>query len=73
MILKKYSDYNPYSETALDYNLQTRALPKNSNNFNHYNYDMTKILPLSIYDNMNYRELDNNSKIHPHNPFYHKQ
>jgi len=67
--LKKYAEFNPFPETSSDYNLQNRKLPKNntdnvSNYYNHYNYDMAKTLPLSIYDTLNYRELDNNSKLH---------
>jgi len=65
--LKKYSEYNSYTETSLDYNLQNRTLPKNNDHFNHYTYDMTRTLPISIYDTLNYRELDNNSNQYTNN------
>ena len=62
--LKKYCQYPEYTESALDYNLQPRIVDtsdylKNvfSAGFNYQN-DIYNKLPLTIYENIQLRELE---------------
>jgi hypothetical protein len=69
---KKYASYTSYPESSIEYNLQPRNLIKNSKDYESqglqgestYKYELHSRLPLSIYEHMNIRELDNSSKIY---------
>ncbi len=64
---KKYASYSPFNETSIEYNLQPRSLIKNNIDSDSpfestYTYELHSKLPLSIYEHLNIRELDNSSK-----------
>jgi hypothetical protein len=61
--LKKYVEYNPYPETAIEYNLQPRVIPDTNEFQSSYANDIYLKLPLSIYENIPIRELDSSSII----------
>jgi hypothetical protein len=59
--MKKYVQYNGYSENTIEYNLQPRNINNNAIENLHSNYsnELYKKLPLSIYENLQMREVDN--------------
>jgi hypothetical protein len=63
--LKKYAGFNDISESQLDYNLQPRKVNIDHNKLTESNYacDLYKLLPLSLYNNIPIRELDEHCNI----------
>jgi hypothetical protein len=62
--LKKYAGFNSYQESSIDYNLQPRKVNIGPMKLKESNYpaDLYKLLPLSLYNNIPIRELDENCK-----------
>jgi hypothetical protein len=67
--LKKCAQFNPFYENAIEYNLQPFSNLNNDHNSNknmrndsNYANELYNRLPLSVYDNLAIRDLDNYSK-----------
>lgn len=67
--LKKYAEFNPFNENAIEYNLQPHSKLYNYHNNNrnltyssNYANELYNRLPLSVYDNYAIRDMDNYSK-----------
>jgi hypothetical protein len=59
---KKFAPYITFTENAIDFNLQPRLIPYEDDFYSNFYNELYNKLPLSIYENVNLKEIDNYSK-----------
>jgi flagellar biosynthesis regulator FlaF len=59
---KKFVSFNNFTENSIDYNLQPRTIDHKEDIHFNYSNELYSKLPLSIYENLPIREIENNCK-----------